>query len=34
LGATKQGGDSVPEIREKLAPPRKNPSKSAPLIII
>jgi hypothetical protein len=30
LGATKQGGDSVPKIREKLAPPRKYPSKSAP----
>lgn len=30
LGATKQGGDSVPKIHEKLAPPRKYPSKSAP----
>jgi hypothetical protein len=30
LGATKQGGDSVPKIREKLAPLRKYPSKSAP----
>jgi hypothetical protein len=30
LGATMPGGESVPKIREKFAPPRKYPSKSAP----
>jgi hypothetical protein len=30
LGTMATGGENVPEIREKLAPPGKNPSKSAP----
>ena len=30
LGTMATGGENVPEIREKLAPPGKYPSKSAP----